>query len=742
MLTIITYVLAVSSSPFEGQQTPCKYFFVDPAASEIKTYSAAILRLPTAFYYNALTGVILTGNFVKQRIFPGSVSLPQDVTLIRCSTNDNFRPPYSAPVNYLKSVGYGKEMGLPDGVQEVYDPYTQKNLILDHNTLKIIRDKRVPLPQKHVVTPTCLYVSRIRITGDNMPAHLCFQAPIIEEAFNSAQSKAIGCTLSLRGQNGCPGDDGTVGTDGVHSMDATDFGVHGMNGEDGNYGNNGGWGTNGQNGGDAFLILSGSADELVVKGRDEFRVPLGGTKSEQVFLFDCHGGHGGRGGYGGRGGDGGNGGHGGNGAPGEDGNFYGREGGEGGDGGDGGDGGIGGHGGDAGDGGNSGNGGKCLIKTVDPRLLMLVEVDCMPGEPGAGVKGGGGGIGGYRGIGGRRGEGGIGGRGTYTYYHCRHGRIGRNGNRGKSGGYGLDSKSGQRGQTGGILWVVYGPNGGAIKESSTRFSAMVEGLSVVPEFEGGIFEPNERIAVSNVIVRNTGGLDLPHGVSVFMPSSQTINFEVLKFDIPKDVLKAGEKYIIPFKFYGRLTDLAPPNQPGPQTFEAEFRPRIERLGRPFKRSCFKFLVQYPIQLGDLLSPEMMDQGEEAVFSIEVKNNSNLQYGTCEDSGGRVVLQLHFDSRLIPLGKVAPDAPYVMTYDHSLTDSTFIEILELPPNQSVIVSIKVHMESHAELFDQCLYKPTFTYETSLWSTITKPLGLPRHTTLKRWLLMHFWSRVKS
>ena len=699
VFTIITFVLAVPSSPFEGQQIPCKDFFAYPATSEIKTYSAAVLRLPTAFYYNALTGIILTGNFVKQRSFPDSMSLPHDVTLLRRSSHDYFRPPYGPPVSYLKSVGYGKEVGLPDGVQEVYDPYTQKNLILDHNTLKIIRDNRVPLPQKDFATPTCISVGSI--TDENMPAHLCFQAAIVKEAFDSAQSKARVCTLSFHGQNGHPGVDGTVGMDGVHGMDGTDFfGVHGMNGEDGNYGNNGGQGTNGQNGGSALLILSGSADELVVQGRDVFRFPLGGTKSEQVLLVDCHGGHGGRGGYGGRGGDGGNGGHG---APGKNVNFYGQEGGEGGDGGDGGDGGLGGHGGDAGDGGNSGNGGKCLIKTVDPRLLMLVEVDCMPGEPGAGVKGGGGGIGGYCGIGGRKGEGGIGaGLGTFTYYHRRHGRIGRNGNRGRSGGCGLDSKSGQRGQTGGILWVVCGPNGGPIKESSTRFSAMVEGLSVVPEFDGDIYEPNERIAVYNVIVRNTGGLDLPHGVSVFMPSSQTINFEATKFDVPNDV-QAGEKYIIPFKFYGRLSDLAPPNKPGPQTFEAEFRPRIELLGRPFiKKSRFKFLVQYPIQLGDLLSPEMMGQGEEAVFSIEVKNNSNLQYGTCEYSGGRVVLHLHFDSRLIPLGKITADAhaPYEMTYDHSLTDSTFIEILELPPNQSVIVSIKVQMESHAELFDQC------------------------------------------
>ena len=269
----------------------------------------------------------------------------------------------------------------------------------------------------------------------------------------------------------------------------------------------------------------------------------------------------------------------------------------------------------------------------------------------------------------------------------------------------MDSRGGEKGQSGGILWVVDGPSvRSEIKESSTRYDAKVEGLEVIPILEGGVYEPNERITVSGVLVHNTGGLDLPDGVSVSMPSSRTINFEASKFDIPQKVLEAGQKYIIPFKFHGRLSDLAPPNQPGSHTFNAQFHPRIELLGRPFEKSFFKteFLVQYPIQLGDLCSPEMMDQGEVSLISVEVKNISSLPYGNCKNSGSRVVLHVHFDSRLIPLGKVTADAqaPYVVTYDHSLGDSTFIELFELPPKQKVTINIKVQMERHAEFFDQC------------------------------------------
>ena len=251
--------------------------------------------------------------------------------------------------------------------------------------------------------------------------------------------------------------------------------------------------------------------------------------------------------------------------------------------------------------------------------------------------------------------------------------------------------------------MVYGSAGEAVEEAGSRYNAKVESLNVVPIFDDGIFEPHERISVSGLLVHNAGGMDLPGGASVSILSTDTVKFESSKFDIPQNAIPQGKRYTIPFKFRGRLADLTPPNRPGPQSFKAEFSPRIELLGRPFENSYKReLLVRYPIQLGNLYSPTIMDQGEVAIFSVQVKNLSNIPYGNCRASGGRVVLQLHFDSRLIPLGEVIADAkiPYVMTYDHSFTDSTFIELINLPPKQNITVNIKVLMESHAEVFDQC------------------------------------------
>ena len=706
-----------------------------PAVNGTQSYADAILRVPPAFYYNALTGIILIGDLVKQRKFPGSVLSPtssSNAKMLRRPMHDTFRPPCGPPVKFLTSVGYSKEVGLPDGMQEVYDPCTQRSFILDHNASKIIMDDFRPKQRKQVAIKPSL-ISLGNGIEKNIPFNVCTQAAVIKQASTRAQSKPVGCTFLARGKDGCPGisgEAGICGADGANGrkgdtgflgIGAKRNGQPGIDGRVGGRGSNGGRGGNGQRGGDVILTLSGSADTLQVTGSKEFKAHLGGTKSDHILLVDCHGGNGGRGGSGGVGGKGGIGGEGGDGVRGNNSVTPGHDGGDGGNGGHGGDGGQGGKGGDSGDGGNAGDGGKCLVETADPRLLMLVEVDCMSGEPGVGVNGGKGGAGGKPGTGGTGGPGGEGGPATTTEsysssgerrivavhstYRGYRGQDGTSGNRGRNGACGMDSRRGRIGSNGGLLWVV--KNGGKIWMSSTRYDAKVERLQVLPAQKDGIFEPNEKITVFGVLVHNTGGLDLPSGASAFIPSTQTIKFESSHFDIPDRAVVAGKRYTIPFEFHGRIMDLAPPNQPGCQCFKAEFSARIELLGRPFEKSSFKkeLNVQYPIQLGNLHCPATMDRGEVALISIEVNNLSSLPYGTCKGSGGRVVLRLHFDARIIPVGKVAADAdcPYVVTYDHSIRDSTFIELHEIPARKRTTVNIRILMENSAELFDECRWQ---------------------------------------
>ena len=693
-------------------QLSLQNFFAGPA-NQSTSYFDILLQFPTAFYYNAQTGIILTGEFVKQRAFPKSSSFPSTPTnlLLRRSKHGSLKPPHGPQVLYLTSVGYGKEVGLPDGMQEIYNPLTKISLILDHKSCKIF-SKNTPNKDKVVVKH--VHHSCGDLLFPSMPDNLCFQTSIIQEAYKRAKSKPIGYTLSFVGKNGGDGPDARQGHNGANGQ------RFGGNGEDGGKGGNGNPGHNANRGGDAIITLKGSADELDVTDVSKnisLKVRLGGTRSEQVLLVDCHGGNGGRGGFGGKGGDGGCGMNGSNGSDGKRGRVAGEHGGNGQDGGDGGSGGYGGQGGDAADGGNAGDGGRCVIQAQDSRLFALVEADVMPGNPGAGVKGGTGGKGGNAGSGGSGGQGGDGGpprissqsssNSTDTKYYYPpagvHGRQGRQGKPGRPGISGLDSRPGVKGQNGGMLWVIFGDNG-MISEAGSRYNATVDSLNVVPMCDDGVLEPHERLCISGLQIRNNGGLDLPKGVFISFPSSERVKFESCQIEIPENAVPAGKKYTSPFKFFGRISDLAPPNAAGPQSFKVEFSPRIELLGRPFHNSYKKELViQYPVQLGNLYSPKIMDQGEFAIFSVEIKNISNLPYGGNKESGGRVVLHLHFDSRIILLGhsETSEEAlPYEITFDHSLADSTFVNMHSIPPNGKVEVRFYVLLEYKAEVFDQC------------------------------------------
>ena len=283
-------------------------------------------------------------------------------------------------------------------------------------------------------------------------------------------------------------------------------------------------------------------------------------------------------------------------------------GGQGGHGGNGGAGGNGGEGGRGGDGGHAGFGGVCILQAQDPRLFVLMEVNCTAGMPGKGGSGGQGGSGGSGGSGGVEGAGGRGGSGglrlnsdetANVFGRLPNGPCGSDGSPGAlgdSGASGCNGKAGIDGNPaphGGILWVVSSENGGIAYQSGTRYNALVTDFEVAPKIDGGIYEPNEQVIVSSVTVVNDGGIPLPSGASCFIPSTPSINFQPMHFTISE--VPSGRSYAVPMDFCGRIFDEPPPNKPGPFMSKAEFTTRIDLLGRPFECSFMTQVleVQYP-----------------------------------------------------------------------------------------------------------------------------------------------------
>ena len=640
--------------------------------------------------------------------------------------HDNFKPPHGPPIFCPISIGYGAEVGLEDGQQALWDPTGKFYFFLDHlRKVTFFEDPRPPIEPRQIVE------KQNYVYGDRHHEYLpmtCRDVQVIEDTTRRALSKPHGFTLfacGVHGQKGIDGCTGKKGANGSFGEDGFRPGSPGRRGMDGFPGGPGAIGTRGADGieaSDVTLNLWGTPDELYASGSCRFVAQLGGVRCEDVLFVNCHGGDGGHGGCGGQGGSGGRGGRGGLGAMGSPGfnNQYGPggNGGPGGDGGDGGNGGPGGPGGRGGDGGNAGCGGQCVIKTQDPCLLMLVEMDCMAGNSGKGGEGGTGGSGGVGGSGGDGGPGGCRGKGgtiqeaNGKLRHYSNGKTGPNGfpglcgHDGPSGMNALSGIDGHLAPHGGILWVVCSEAGGIVEQSGTRYDAHVTNLHIASGIDDGIFEPNESVIVSGMVMVNDGGLTLPSGAEAYIPCTQTMKFKPTRFTLPE--INSGSSFVVPITYYGRIFDEPPPNKPGPFVSRAEFIPRIELLGRPFERSFLKqtLVVQYPVKLAFIRCVESLGRGEVGTLEIGVQNISQMAYGSCEGSGGKVVLQMHFDQRIIPVAAANIEmslVPYTVTYDPNIRDSMYIQMHKIHPGETVTVQINIQMESRAELFELCFWQ---------------------------------------
>ncbi len=710
----------------EGDNTPRP---VDAPPS----YTETIQQLPIGFYFPVDSGIVMDTTSVV--VYPGTAVPMYDPNApppksYRRGWHDTFRPPHGPPVFYPVSIGYGAEVGLQPGLQVLWDSVHKSYFFLDHaNKLTFYDDPRPPLEPSPVVTKQhAIYGDRRRESA--LPPGLCSDPAIVTATAKRALSKPHGHTLFAcgnHGKHGAHGQTGSIGLPGAFGFSGGFGGSHGGSGGPGLPGGPGTPGLRGEDGteaSDVVLNIWGDSNQLNVSGTSTFVAELGGNRAEAVLFVNCRGGNGGFGGRGGDGGVGGLGGRGGDGGRGHDGHSSGSgpggSGGHGGDGGHGGPGGIGGPGARGGDAGHALFGGAAVLQSADPRLLMLVEADCTEGTPGTAGNGGDGGHGGPGGSGGFGGSGGRGGSGgSYTdsnghRHSYSNGSSGFSGSSGHTGPPGPNGPNGERaidGQpanNGAILWVISSPEGGVMHQAGTRYDAEVTDLHIVSAIDDGIYEPNERILVSGVMVVNSGGLPLPTNVDLFMPSTKTIQFEPTRFELPNEQLYPGQGFTVPITYYGRIFDQPPPNVCGPFVSSAQFHPRAELLGRPFEKSFLhqKLVVQYPVKLEYLRCSENLGRGEVSVLDIGVQNISTMPYGDVPGSGGKVVLQIHMDARIIPVGSanIGVNAlPYTITYDPAVKDSMYIQLHNIPPGETVNVQITIQMESRAELFDRCFWQ---------------------------------------
>lgn len=448
--------------------------------------------------------------------------------------------------------------------------------------------------------------------------------------------------LDVSGRAGRRGPDGAPGRSGS------------LAGEDGQRGADAGEAEAGESAGKLELELSLKRDDPNVVVLGGSGVTANGRRASiqqvarigergSIDLFAC-------GGAGGAGGHGGHGGHGAMGSAGSDASRYSR----GGDGGPGGDGGDGGRGSSGADGGSGG----LLRVTVDEgqmHLLMLPKLD---------VSGGAGGSAGAHGHGG---SGGAGGRGGSSYswtetesYTDSDGNSqtrstthynsgGSDGPPGRSGAAGSGPlRHGRRGDDGTMLWVVRMADGP--RTYATRYALSLRKLTLVNDNEDGIFEPEERVHVRDVVVENVGDMPLPsaQGVELSVERRGYVEPEPGVLVVARGLDGHARQTFKGQELSFVIGSYSPSSADEPLRHEETVRLRahLPAVRRDFEGfhgadavADATFVVQFPVELSPLETLHSLAPNETARLCFSIRNVSSKSFGHASALGRRVGFRL-------------------------------------------------------------------------------------------------------
>ncbi|MFO0547275.1 MAG: hypothetical protein U0271_02745 [Polyangiaceae bacterium] len=445
--------------------------------------------------------------------------------------------------------------------------------------------------------------------------------------------------LDVSGPSGRPGANGASGASG------------GFSGGDGMPGQPAGPAEPGANGGLITAELTPVGSHAVrVRGTTE---RAGAGRFDDVFPIGDHGDVVlvSRGGAGGSGGTGGNGGSGARGRSGSDATRYtsGSSGGRGGDGGPGAPG---------TDGANGGRGGVIEVHLAEAHMQLAMLV-------GSDVRGGAAGLAGAHGQGGSGGPGGRGGSSyswtetehytdsngqsqTRTHHHSNSG--GSDGPRGAQGSTPMSPlKPGQQGRDGKFEFVVHASSGSTAWRYPSCFDLALTGIAHESENKDGIYEPGERVEVTNLEVRNMGGMPTPsqEPITIALVRDGWVEPEAAALEVAGSIAP-GERRKLTDKLYFRIGQYTPqgpadPLESGDTIHLAAWIEVVRRRFGGFERTrpagAADFKVRFPVECSPIESLHALAPGESTRVAIKVKNISTRALGMRSEQARILTLTL-------------------------------------------------------------------------------------------------------
>lgn len=343
-------------------------------------------------------------------------------------------------------------------------------------------------------------------------------------------------------------------------------------------------------------------------------------------------------------------------------------------------------GGDGTPGSNGGRGGNVSIRVgaEDTHLLMLVHYD---------NSGGAGGAEGQNGPGGSGGSGGRGGSShSWTTYRTEHytdteystdangnsttttvrktrdipefhhnpgGRDGRDGSDGRSGRGRIDA--GRSGAPGTFTIIVEDSNQRQ-RTYSQVYGLKVENFQLAEGSRNGILEPGEQVTVSQIRVKNTGGMPTPpnHPIELFLENSRWAVSRPIRVLIPRS-LRPGESLTLSESLQfdipnHTVAEVGPRFTAEGQITAAAWLPAVERVFTEGPRTT-RTEITFPVEVEPIEGWNTLLPGQVTSVRWRIRNISGRDIGSAAD------LRRLLENRLMQI-QTEGRAPRLTFFDES------------------------------------------------------------------------------
>jgi hypothetical protein len=226
------------------------------------------------------------------------------------------------------------------------------------------------------------------------------------------------------------------------------------------------------------------------------------------------------------------------------------------------------------------------------------------------------------------------------------------GSDGLSGRYGAAGSGplyhGRPGDDGAALWVVRYADGP--RTYASRYALALRGLTLVNDNDDGIFEPDERVHVRDVVIENTGDMPLPSAqvVELSLTKQGYVEPEAGVLEVARGLDGHARQTFKGQELAFTIGPWSPSSPDEPLRHEEIVRlaARVPAVRRDFEDfhgpdavAQATFVIQFPVEASPLETLHSLAPNESARLCFSIRNVSSKSFGHASALGRRVGFRL-------------------------------------------------------------------------------------------------------